>query len=240
MIEVKTTGTPTRPVPESPPRSRSGLSRPQPDVIRVTSQIVVVGAGGHGRELADIVQAISAISPETELLGMADDGEPDLGLIARSGLRFLGPTASLLDRNVEFALGVGEPKSRKRLDGITHGRAHAPLIHPTAQLGSQCRLTDGVVLAPRVVLTTNITIGRHTHVNVGSTISHDVRIGDYVTICPGVTLTGGVEIGDRVFVGAGTTVLPGVAIGDHAVIGAGSLVVSDVEPGRTVKGSPAR
>ena len=205
---------------------------------RSTRSIVVLGSGGHGRELADIVRDVQAHDAEVSLLGVVDDACPDLGVLARSGIRFLGDSSALEDRACELFIGVGAPAIRSQI-AESFADPFGPLIHPTAIVGSGSRIGRGSVLAQRSIVTTNVVIGRHTHVNLAASISHDCSLGDFVTICPGVQITGSVDIGDRVFIGAGATVLPGVRICDDAVVGAGAVVTRDVRRAQTVAGVPA-
>jgi len=205
------------------------------------TQIVVIGAGGHGRELADIVRAATATDSDgPKLLGVADDGDVDRALLARMGLRFLGPVEKTSGRHVQLLLGVGDPHARAKLDQRTGWGSPLAIQHPTATVGSTCAIDHGVVLAQGVHVTTNVSIGRHSHINVAASISHDCTIGAYVTVCPGVRLTGNVTVGDGVFIGAGATVLPGVTIGAGSVVGAGAVVCRDVDESTMVRGVPAR
>ena len=207
-----------------------------PSLVR---RVVVLGAGGHGRELADIVRQVASTRGGVELIGIADDNEPDRAILARSGIRFLGPRTAIDGRDLDLHLGVGYPHIRSQIDRSLRYPA-TPLIHPSATVGSANSFDDGVVLAQGAIVTTNVRLGRHTHVNVGASLSHDCVVGNYVTICPGVTLAGSVLVGDSVFIGAGATVLPGVSIGDGAVIGAGAVVATDVPAAATFAGVPAR
>lgn len=201
----------------------------------------MVGAGGHGRELADIIRSASSRDTRFTLLGLTDDGQVDRIALARAGLRFLGPTSAIASRNVDVYLGLGYPDVRRRvaqrLDAATWGD---PVLHQTAQLGAGSVLGNGAVLAQGSVVTTNVRIGEHSHVGVNATISHDCRIGDFVTVCPNATITGDVEVDNDVFIGAAATILPGVRIGSGVVIGAGATVTKDVPAAVTVAGVPAR
>lgn len=202
---------------------------------------VVFGSGGHGRELADIIRDATAAGHPMRLLGLVDDGEVDRLALARAGFRFLGASETVAERNVLAYLGLGYPDVRRRVAQRLepHATWGKPLVHPSAHVGSGSDLGLGSVLAQGAVVTTNVAIGRHSHIGVASTISHDCKIGDFVTVCPGVNITGSVRIGDDVFVGAGATILPGIVVGAGAVIGAGSTVTKDVADADTVVGAPA-
>ncbi len=204
-----------------------------------TRTIAIVGAGGHGRELADIVRAIQTADQLVTLLGIVDDGEPDRAVLARAGIRFLGPSSTLDSRGLEVYLGVGDPRLRTTL-ARQFADPKSCLVHPSASIGSDSHIGFGAVLAQGVIVTTNVEIGRHSHINVATSISHDCRIGDFVTVAPGARLTGNVSVGDQAYIGASATVLPGRRIGRGAMVGAGAVVISDVASGTTVTGVPAR
>ncbi len=105
-------------------------------------------------------------------------------------------------------------------------------------------IAAGSVICAGSILTTNVAIGEHVHVNVGCTISHDVFIGDFSTLSPGVHVSGHVHIGRDVFIGTGANIINGsangpIVIGDGAVIAAGACVTKSVEPGALMAGVPA-
>jgi len=206
--------------------------------------LVIVGAGGHGRETLDIVEAINAASaqPLWRFVGFVDDGPADNQLIERRNTAVVGATEWLEANASTYVIGIGSPEIRAQLDArlTAAGRTAATLVHPSATVGSDNSTGHGVLLAAGSRVTTNVTLGRHVHLNVNAVVSHDCIIGDHTTLSPGVHLNGNVTVGNGVFFGTGAIVTPGITIGDHAVVGAGAVVVADVPAGSTVKGVPAK
>ena len=205
-------------------------------------ELVIVGGGGHGRETLDIVEAINAVEPTWAFAGFVDDGEVIADRLERRDASLLGTTKILADTDPRYVIGIGSPAVRAKLDEqlTAWGRTAATLIHPAATVASDNRISDGVLLAAGARVTTNVTLGRHVHLNVNAVVSHDCVVGDYTTLSPGALVNGDVRLAEGVFLGTGAIITPGITIGDHAVIGAGAVVVRDVPPGVTVRGVPAR
>lgn len=206
--------------------------------------LVVIGAGGHGREMLDLLAAVDPHGQAYELLGVLDDGQPHLELLRRLGTTHLGPIERLdqMTREVRYVLGIGSGAARQRLATWAADRCRrgVTLVHPAAYVGRDVRLEEGVVVCAQASVTTNVTLGRHAHVNVASSVAHDVTIGAFCTIAPGARLSGNVRLDDGVTVGSGAILLPGVRLGCDSVVGAGAVVTGDVAAGVTVVGVPAR
>jgi sugar O-acyltransferase (sialic acid O-acetyltransferase NeuD family) len=204
--------------------------------------LVVVGAGGHGRELLDVVAAVNAVRPTYRLLGVLDDGRPDAELLARHAARHLGAVRVLADLDAEYVVGVGSSAVRRAVDAAATGwgRSPATLVHPAAVIGGDVVLGPGSVVCALASVTTNVRTGRHVHLDVGAALAHDCRIGDYVTLAPGSRVSGSVTLGDDVTVGAGAVVIQGRAVGEATVVGAGAVVIRDLPPGVVAVGVPAR
>lgn len=204
--------------------------------------LVIVGAGGHGRELLDIVEAMNADRSRWNVLGFlaADDPHPER--VAARGLEILGDTPTMERLACDYVVGIGHPPTRRRVDEKLQRAGGTPvsLRHPSAVVGGATTMGDGYVLAANAVVTTNVVLGRSVHVNVGSTVAHDCRLGDYTILAPGVHLAGAITTGEGVDIGVGASVRPGTTLGAGAVVGAGAAVVADVEPGAVVAGVPAR
>jgi sugar O-acyltransferase (sialic acid O-acetyltransferase NeuD family) len=203
------------------------------------ARVVVIGAGGHGREAASIGTAAGF-----DVVGILDDGAPEQAPLADLGLALLGPVSWLdeADPVPDYVAALGDPVARRRVAGRADaaGAAAATLVHPTADLGPRVDLGVGAVVWPQVAVTAQVRTGAHTHLNVGSSVSHDCVLGAFVTVGPGVRVCGAVVLEDDVWLGAGAVLLPGVHVGRGAVVGAGAVVRGDVPAGTTVVGVPAR
>jgi sugar O-acyltransferase (sialic acid O-acetyltransferase NeuD family) len=201
--------------------------------------LVIVGAGGHGRETLDVVEAINRVQPTWRVLGFVAEAA-DGDLLARRGVEHLGDLAVLRGADAEYVIGIGSSETRRRIDEALAGDAvPATLLHPMSTQGSDLRIGRGVIAAAGARITTNVTLGRHTHLNVNAVVSHDAVIGDYVTFSPGVLVNGNATLADGVFLGTGAVVLPGRTIGAWARVGAGAVVTTDVPAGVTAVGTPA-
>lgn len=213
----------------------------------MTIDVIVVGAGGFGREALDVVQAMVMQGPDNiRILGVVDDApsEQNMSFLAERRIPMLGPLEALLAQPiaVQYLIGVGSPRVRESIAGRLDGAQRAPFtaIHPSATVGSQSRLGPGSIVCAGAQVSTNVTAGRHTHINPASVIGHDTELGDWVSVNPAAVISGDVRVGPGTLIGANATVLQGLTIGARAVIGAAACVVRDVPQNATVKGVPAR
>jgi sugar O-acyltransferase (sialic acid O-acetyltransferase NeuD family) len=209
--------------------------------------LVIIGAGGFGREVHDVVEAVNleektAGISRFDFVGFLDDGPVDRDLIADRGPLLGGiDVLAELPLDVEYVIGIGSPTARRRIDELAGHRGAATLIHPTATIGEhRMVIGPGAIICSHVSITTNVTLGRHVHLNLNCTVGHDAILGDYVTVNPGATISGNVTLQDGVNIGTGAAVIQGKTVGAGSTIGAGASVVRDIPPGVTAVGVPAR
>lgn len=205
--------------------------------------IVIYGAGGFGMEVAWLIGDINKVKPTWNLLGYIDDDDTKLGE-KFYGYDVIGDMKHLEANTgqIAVAIAIGNPKQRKlivsRLEPL--GVIFPALLHPGVIMPHATHISEGSVIAAGSVMTVEILIGCHVHIDSSCTIGHETIIHDYARLNPGVTVAGKVEIGEGAYIGSGATIIQGLKIGQYSVIGAGSVVIRDVEPDTVVVGNPAR
>ena len=204
-------------------------------------ELIIVGAGGFGREMLQWIKEINKITPQWIVKGFIND-IPD----ALDGLecshKILGSIANWEPASSEvFACAIGEPKGKEKVvkQLKSKGARFVNIIHPTAIIGENNRIGEGLVMYPFARITVNCMIGDFVTL-LSSGIGHDCTIGDYTTISSGCTITGYVKLGKRVYVGSNATIIPKRNIENDVNIGAGSVVVTDLKRESKVMGNPAR
>lgn len=204
-------------------------------------RVVIVGCGGHGQVIADILLRRHEAGGAPEPVAFVDDDPNHTGR-SLLGLPVLGPLESLDDvGHGGVALGIGDNHARLRVASrLRHrGEPIVSAVHPAAVLAPDVELGDGVVVCAGVVVNTGAVIGDGAILNTGCTVDHHCDIGRFAHVSPGVHLAGTVTVEEGALVGIGTSVIPGRVIGEWSIVGAGSAVTRDIPPRSTAVGSPA-
>lgn len=200
-------------------------------------RLVLVGGGGHA---SDVLHAVEAGERWT-VVGILDDQAIDEARFSGRGVRRVGSVADLPGIDALHVLAVGWPALRAALaERIPAGCGAATIVHPGVDVGRSTVLGEGSVILDGAHVSPRVTLGRHTLVSYLASVGHDSVVGDFTSVMPGAHVAGDCVLGDRVLVGAGAVVLQGRNVGDGATVGAGAVVTSDVPPGVTVVGAPAR
>lgn len=188
--------------------------------------VIIIGAGGHGRTIAEIVEAAG-----DRFLGFLDD--------ASGGERVLGPVSDYAKYDAEFVAAIGNAAVRERIAGELDCRWYTA-VHPGAVISPSAEIGEGSVVMANAVVGTGARVGRHCIVNTGAVVEHDNVLEDFVHISVGAKLGGTVSVGKSTWVGIGATVINNVEICGGCMIGAGAVVVKNIDLPGTYLGVPAR
>lgn len=211
-----------------------------------TKKIVLIGAGGFGREVASIIEVLNKIRPTYDLLGFLDDGKQYYDGMMINGYPWLGDHNWIVDKKDDIVCTccIGNPKIKMKIQeeltekGVTFETIVAyggfGYIGPETEIGPGCIFYGGVTIS------VNCKIGAGVVMNQMVNIGHDVTIGDYTTIMPFTGISGNCKVGKAVNIGGHAFVVPKKKIGDGATVAAGSIVFANVKAGTTVLGNPAK
>lgn len=203
--------------------------------------VIIFGAGGHGRVVLDILRAGG-----THRVAGFLDSNPRLSGRVVDGAAVLGSAewlSQLKPRGIGGAvIAIGDNPVRRRLAEIVSSLDIELInaIHPSAQIAASARLGRNVVVAAGTIVCAHTQVGDSVILNTGCIVDHECVIGAAAHVCPGARLAGHVIIESGAFVGIGATLIQNVRVGFEAIIGAGAVVLHDVDPMTTVVGVPAR
>lgn len=199
-------------------------------------KLLIIGAGGHGRVVADIAK----LSEKYQEIGFADDAEIDtsgeIKVVCR--VKEIDPLQN--DRDVFVAIGDNQTRERLTSELIEKGAKIATLIHPTAVIAEGVEIGEGTVIMANVVINCGTRIGKGVIVNTAATVDHDNVLCDFVHISPGVNLAGMVWIDRGTWIGIGAVVSNNVRICGGCVIGAGATVLRDIYESGIYVGLPTK
>ena len=194
------------------------------------NKLIIIGAGGHGKVIADIAQKLGRY----EEIVFLDDG----GFKGVLGFPIIGKTSDVQKyvNSADFFVAIGDSGVRcEFIEKLLSLGANVPtLIHPSAIIGSNVKIGVGSAIMAGVVINPCAVIGKGVIVNTCSSIDHDCKVGDYCHISVGVHLAGTVTLGKKVMIGAGAIVKNNVNIADDCVLGTGAVVIEDVDLAGTI------
>jgi sugar O-acyltransferase (sialic acid O-acetyltransferase NeuD family) len=208
--------------------------------MKIKKKICIVGSGGFGRE---VLCCFSDIYPELDNISemvcfMVDDHYfkskflMDVEVI---------PFSKFNNEEYLLVVAIGDPILRKNMvERFPKNTEFTNIIHPKATISKWVTLSEGTIITAGSILTCNIKIGKHSHINLNSTIGHDCVIGDYFTTAPGVNISGNCKIGNNVYFGTNSSIKEGVSICSDVTIGMGAIVLKNVDEPGVYVGNPLR
>jgi sugar O-acyltransferase (sialic acid O-acetyltransferase NeuD family) len=155
---------------------------------------------------------------------------------------YIFPLSKFDSKKYKVIVAIGDPKDRfDMIQKLPKDTKYFKFIHPSAQiLGKDTFIGEGSVICAGCILTTNITIGKHAHLNLQTTIGHDCRIGDYFTTAPGVKVSGNCKIYDCVYIGTNSSIREKITICDDVILGLNSGVVKNITESGVYGGTPCK
>jgi sugar O-acyltransferase (sialic acid O-acetyltransferase NeuD family) len=203
----------------------------------MNKRLIIIGASGHGKVVADIAQKMDS----WDKIDFLDDNE-DIEMALY--LNVIGKSTDISkyvhDSDIFVAIGDNSSRARVFIQLENIGVTIPTLIHPTSIIGPEVNIGPGTVIMAGVAINCCTTIGKGCIINTSSTIDHDNVIGDFVHISPGVNLAGTVNVGNFTWIGIGAIIINNIDIIQGCIIGAGAVVVNDINTTGTYIGVPAR
>lgn len=204
--------------------------------------IVIVGAGGVGRETAWIIEQINMKIPTWNIIGFIDDNE-SIWKKELNGYKVLGGVDHLITLNKEIyvVVAIANYKIKKCIvEKLNNLFRFATLIHPDVYINKTISIGNGTIIYPGVIMTINISIGDHVIISPKCGVGHDSIIKDYVSLLWNVNISGFDVVEEGVLIGSGATVIQGKNVGQGAIVGAGAVIVKDIDIFTTNVGVPAK
>lgn len=205
-------------------------------------RVVIVGAGGHGQVVADILWRMRDAGADVAPVAFLDENGALHGRVILQT-----PVAGGMERLSEIEheaviVAIGSGRVRQRLFMLLQerGERFVTARHPTAVIAPDVVVGPGTMICANVVVNTGAVIGQNVILNTACTVDHHNWIGDHAHIAPGAHLGGDVTVGEGSLIGIGAVTLPQRRVGRWCTVGGGAVVVQDVGDGETVVGNPAR
>lgn len=192
----------------------------------------IIGAGGFGKEVYWSLSLIERVNTKFFVDDKYWDDTNDLIL----------PISKFNPSEYKIVVAIGDPRDRfdmvERLPKETKYFTH---IHPSVQiLGDDVEINEGSIICAGTIITTNVKIGKHAHLNLQTTIGHDCEIGDYFTTAPGAKISGNCKIYDCVYVGTNASIKEKISIHSLTTIGSNATVVKNIEEPGIYVGVPSK
>ena len=198
----------------------------------MSKKLVIIGASGHGKVIADIAKK----NGYHEIVFLDDDEN----IHECGGYPVIGRSHEVETINADIIVGIGNASIRKKIQQSIPARKMATLIHPSAVVAEDVIIGVGTVIMAGAVVNSGARIGTGCIINTCASVDHDCNVRDYAHIAVGSHLCGTVSVGDETWIGAGAIVSNNISICSEVMIGAGAVVVKDIDDAGIYLGIPAK
>lgn len=205
-------------------------------------QLVIVGAGGCGRELFFLAKESLGYGTDFVIKGFIDDN-----IYALDGFDNYPPLLGKIEDYIPehddvFSCAMGNVRPKKKCVDIIQGKGGTfiNIIHKSAVIRENSTLGLGCIICDGVFISCDVQIGDFVTVQRVADFGHDVKIGNFCQFNANTFMGGGAKAGSMVTVHTGAIITPGIEVGDNCTINAASVVIRNVKNGQTVFGIPAK
>lgn len=210
-------------------------------MIKFDNKIAVFGAGGFGKEtICYLIDSIEKSNQRIEDVAVfvVDDEWYTSKVVM--GINVI-PKSKFSADEYEVLVAVGDPLKRRIIvESLPSNTKYHTLVHPSAVISKYVEIGEGGIITPGTIITCDIKIGKHAHLNLHTTIGHDCIIGDYFTTAPGVKISGSCHIDECVYFGTNSSIREKIKVCKNVTIGMGAVVIKDITEEGTYIGSPAK
>ena len=177
--------------------------------------IIIVGAGGWGREAVWTLERINAREETWNILGFADD-DPAKAFGSVEGYPLLGSVekASQDHPGAAVYIAIGDNAVRESIYRRLRGHDFPVIIDPSADVAPTAEMRHGVFIGPQAVVSVGAELGKFAIVCSRAGVGHDTKMGDFSMLRPASTLLGHMSVGARAYISAGAVVRRDIGEGE--------------------------
>jgi sugar O-acyltransferase (sialic acid O-acetyltransferase NeuD family) len=210
-------------------------------MINIEKKICILGTGGFGREvLCLLIDVIASTNLKIEEIACFMESDENFKENKIMGVDVI-PLSSFEPEKYNVVVAIGTPSTRKIVvEKLPAETTYTTIIHPSAIISADVEIGEGSIICAGTILTCNIKIGKHSHLNLHTTIGHDCIMGDFFTTAPAANISGNCYFEDSVYFGTSSAVRQGVKICDNVTIGMGGIVVKDITEEGVYIGNPLK
>lgn len=209
-------------------------------MTKTKQNLVIIGAGGLGLEVAGYAEDIAAAHGHLTIRGFLDDTKPAGTMHA--GHKVLGTIDSYVPEDGDVCIiAMGEPDHRRTVTQrlLRRGAQFTNLLHPLAYISRTAQLGEGCIVSPHATVAAEARLGQQVFINVGAVVGHQANVGDYSSLSPSTLLLGHASVGEQVFMGSLSVVTVAQKVGNNCRVSAGSVIYNDIPAHARVLGNPA-